>query len=198
MAAPTTMWKKLTRRLGGDGNPLRRREDFIEAWLAPIAIALFLILSPVVVFAACAVVHAENAATRQAESSYRPVHAVLLQSSVGPADADHGANTWLTPTLARWTFDGRPHVGDVPAPSSTAEGSVITIWLSRAGRVQSPPLTAGQARDHAIIATVTALSALATLLMVLPWLARRVLDKRRLASWEADWLAVGPRWTRQT
>jgi len=197
MAVPTKTWRRLTRRLGGDGNSLRRREDLIEGWLAPVAIALFLILCPVVLFATVAIVHADNAATRQADSSYRPVHAVLLQSSVGPADTDHGANTWLVPTLAKWTVDGRVHVGDVPAPASAAQGSVITVWLNRAGTVQSPPLTAGQASDRVIIATVTALSCLAILLAILPWIARRVLDRRRLASWEADWLAVGPRWTRQ-
>jgi len=198
MTAPTKVWKRLTRRLSGDGNPLRRREDVLQSWIAPLAIATFLVLCPVAALATGAFVHAENASALRAESSYRPVRVVLLQSAPGPEQSDHGANTWLVPTLGRWTADGRTHLGEVPAPAGAAEGSVITVWLDRAGKVQLPLLTAAQARDRLIGATVTVLATLALLLAGLAWASKRVLDRRRLAGWEADWLAVGPRWTRQT
>lgn len=197
MAAPTKMWKKLARRLGGDGNPLRRREDLIERWLIPLAIAMFVVLAPVAALAAGAVEHAENAATWRVESSYHPVRGVLLRSAAGPEGSDHGTNTWLVPTLASWTEGGRPHVGYVPAPAKSAAGSVVTIWLDRAGKVELPPLTSAQARDRLLVATGCALAALALLLVALWWLGRKVLDRRRLRGWEADWLTVGPRWTRQ-
>jgi hypothetical protein len=38
---------------------------------------------------------------------------------------------------------------------------------------------------------------LAIVLLVLAEMAWVVLDRRRLAGWEADWAATGPRWTRQ-
>lgn len=198
MTAPTKTWKKLTRRLADDGNPLRRREDLIEGWLMPVAVVVFLALSPVVAIATGALVHADNAASRHVEASYRPVRGVLLQSAPGPEESDDGANAWLVSTPARWMAGGRPHRGYVPAPARTAAGSVVTVWLDRAGRVELPPLTSAQASDRVIVATVTALAALAMLLAGLPWLGRKVLDRRRLAGWEAGWLAVGPRWTRQT
>jgi hypothetical protein len=40
-----------------------------------------------------------------------------------------------------------------------------------------------------------AVSGLAVLLAVAGWLARPSLDRRRLAGWDADWLATGPRWS---
>jgi hypothetical protein len=35
----------------------------------------------------------------------------------------------------------------------------------------------------------------ALLLALVGVLARRSLDKRRMAAWEADWQSTGPRWT---
>jgi hypothetical protein len=45
---------------------------------------------------------------------------------------------------------------------------------------------------------VIALAILAVFLAGIAWIAARILDKRRLASWESDWLVVGPRWSRQS
>jgi hypothetical protein len=40
-----------------------------------------------------------------------------------------------------------------------------------------------------------ALAAAALALLIVLRLIRRLLDWRRLAAWEADWRAFGPRWT---
>ena len=60
-----------------------------------------------------------------------------------------------------------------------------------------PPLTPAQARGRVIVAAVIFVASLAVLLAGLTLLARRVLDRRRLASWETAWLSVGPIWSRQ-
>ena len=86
MATPTTTWMKLTRRLGRDGNPLRRRSDLIEAWLLPAVIAVFLALCPVVAVVTAAWVHADNAAARHAQLSWHRAEAVLLQAAPGSGD----------------------------------------------------------------------------------------------------------------
>jgi hypothetical protein len=39
--------------------------------------------------------------------------------------------------------------------------------------------------------------ALAIVLLCLAWAGRWVLDRRRLAGWEADWAAVGPQLTKR-
>src|SRR5271170_7259274 len=78
---PTTVWTRMTRRLGFDHNPLRRGSDVIEAWLLPAMIAAFLILGPLVAGAAGLWVHADNAAAQRATQSWHQAPAVLLQAA---------------------------------------------------------------------------------------------------------------------
>ncbi len=188
----------MARRLGFDHNPLRRGSDVIEAWLLPAVIAVFLILGPFVAGAAGLWVHADNAAAQRAMRSWHQVPAVLLQAAPGPMMSDNGSNTWLVWTPARWTADGRAHAGSVPAPAGTRAGASVPVWLDRAGDVQVPPLTAAGDRDRVMVGMSLALGAFALLLAGLALLGRRMLDRRRLAGWEAAWLSVGPQWSRHT
>jgi hypothetical protein len=187
----------VTRRLGFDHNRLRRRSDVIEAWLLPAVIAVFLALSPLLVSAASAWVHNENVAVRQAQRSWHRVTAVLLQAVPGPLMSDNGANSWVAWTPARWTADGRPRVGQVPAESGTSAGSKVPVWLDRAGIVQTPPLTTSQVRDRVVLVAVVALTALAVFLAALALIGRWLLDRRRLVGWATAWLSVGPQWSRR-
>jgi len=195
MATPTTSWTKLTRRLQRDGNPLLRRSDLIDGWLLHAVIAAFLIIGPLLAVAIGLRVHADNAAARRAEQSWHSVTGVLTRAVPGPEMSDNGANTWVTWTPARWTAAGQTRTGEVPAAAGTWAGSTIRIWLDRAGDVRMPPLTAAQASHRVLNAALTALAGLAVLLAIMALLARRILDRRRLAGWEADWLSVGPQWS---
>jgi hypothetical protein len=194
--APTTMWTRVSRRLGFDHNPLRRRADRIDGWLLPALIAAFVILGPLVVGAAGLWVHTDDAAAQRAEQSWHEVRAVLLAPVAGPAISGNGGDSWLVWTPARWTADGRPHTGNVPAPAGTSKGAVVPVWFSRAGQMQVPPLNAAGARDRIVVAALFALASLAVVLTVLGVLARWLLDRSRLAGWEAAWRSVGPQWSR--
>ena len=197
MTTPTMTWRRLTRRPGRDRNPLRRRSDVIEAWLLPVVIIAFLALSPIAGAAAGLWARADNAAAQRAQQTWHRADAVLLQASPGPLMSDGGANTWLVWTPARWTAAGRQRLGEVPARAGTRAGSTVPVWLDRAGNVQAPPLTAAQDRHHVIVAVSLALAVLAVLLTGLALLARRLLNWRRLAGWEAAWRSVGPQWSQQ-
>jgi hypothetical protein len=196
MTTPTMTWTRLTRRLGADHNPLRRRSDLIEAWLLPGAVIVFLALGPLVASLAVWLAHLDNAATRHAQRSLDPVPGVVLAAAPGPLMSDNGANSWVVWVPARWTAAGRPQAGRVPAVSGTRAGSVVPVWLDHAGNVRLPPLTAAQARDRVIVAAVTALAALAAALACIALICRWRLTRARLRSWEADWRAVGPQWSR--
>jgi hypothetical protein len=39
--------------------------------------------------------------------------------------------------------------------------------------------------------------ALVTVLSLLAWAGRKLLDRRRLADWELAWAIVGPQWTKR-
>jgi hypothetical protein len=195
--APTTMWTRLARQLGLDGNPLRRRSDLVAAWLVPAAIAVFIALCPVIYGVMGMWVHRDNAALQRAEQSWNHVNAVLLQSVPGPEQPDNGANLWTVQAPARWRFDGQTYVGSVPVPAGSQAGKSVKVLLNNAGKVQSPPLSATQVSDRIFSDTLIALAAIAVLLTGLSWGIRSALDRRRIAGWEVEWLAVGPRWSRQ-
>jgi hypothetical protein len=195
MATPTTMWQQLIRRLGLDRNPLRRRSDRIAAWLAPAVIAVFLGLCPVISGWTGSWVRADNAALQRTEQSWPRVRGVLQQASPGPLEPDHGGNGWTEAEPARWTFDGKVHTGLVPVPSGLNAGTPVTVELNPAGQVQAPPLNAPQLRDRIDTMAFFAMVMIGVVLLLLAWLARRYLDKRRIAGWETEWLTVGPHWT---
>jgi hypothetical protein len=189
------MWTKVTRRLGLDHNPLRRRTDVMEAWLVPAVIVTFLLLGPLLAGLAGLRVHAGDTAAQRAQRAWRPAPAVLLQAVPGPMMSDNGDNSWLDWTKARWTYDGRAHVGEIPARSGTRAGTTVRVWLDRSGNVQPPPLTAAAARQRITVAVSFTLASLALLLIGVALLARTLLDRRRLRDWEADWLSTGPQWS---
>jgi hypothetical protein len=189
------MWTRVTRRLGLDHNPLRRRTDVMEAWLVPAVIAAFLLLGPLVAGVAGLQAHAGNAAVQRAERAWRPAPAVLLQAAPGPMMSDNGDNYWLEWAKARWTYGGRTHTGEVPARSGSRAGSTVRVWLDRSGNVQPPPLTAAAARQRITVTVSFTLASLALLLVGLALLGRNLLDRRRLRDWEADWLSTGPQWS---
>ena len=197
MATPTTTWMKLARRLGRDANPLRRRSDVIEAWLAPAAIVVFLILGPLVAGLVALGVRADNAAAEHVQQSWHPVSAVLLRAAPGPEFSDNGTNTWTEWAPARWTAAGRQHTGNIPVPAGSRAGSTQTVWLDSAGHVRDPAMTGSELGGAIGTGILLALAALAVVIAVAFRLAQRALDRRRLASWETAWLAVGPRWSHQ-
>jgi hypothetical protein len=196
-ATPTSMWTRLVRRLGLDGNPLRRRSDVIAAWLLPLAIMLFFALCPVIYIVTGMRVRADNAVAQRAEATWHQVEGKLLQPAAGPQQEGSGANTWTVLEPVAYVLNGKREVANVPVASDTPAGSRVPVLLNRAGKLEMPPLSAAQLDDRLFADTMVAVAALAVLLAGLAWASRRVLDRRRLAGWEAEWLAVGPRWSRQ-
>jgi hypothetical protein len=194
-ARPTTMWLKLKRRMACDGNPLRRRSDVIAAWLTPVAVLIFIALIPVTATVTSSLSHAQNAAVARAMPTWHVVEGRLLRSTPGPAQTDNGGNLWNEVALAQWTFQGHTHSGSVPALAGSQAGDRQKIYLNDAGQVQTPPLAPGQLADRTDTITFIVLSALAMVLLLLKAIARKILDSRRIAAWESDWLAVGPRWS---
>jgi hypothetical protein len=197
MRTPTTLWKRLTRRLGHDHNVLRRRVDVIEAWLVPAAVVIFLALCPLVLAVTGSWVRAVDAADIRAQQTWYPVDAKLLEPVPGPEQADHGANTWITWAPAVWRdHAGVRHTGEVPALGGSRAGNVVTVYLDSRGKVHMPPLTPGEASSRVLEARAGGLAVLAALLVIMVVFARRLMDRRRLAGWESAWLSVGPTWSR--
>lgn len=98
--------------------------------------------------------------------------------------------------VARWQApDGHVRTGILFPPSGTTAGSTVPVWVDRAGQLADPPLGQAQLAARAHLAEEVAVGALAIALIAACWLVRWALDCRRMAAWDADWLATGPRWS---
>jgi hypothetical protein len=69
------------------------------------------------------------------------------------------------------------------------------VWTDRTGQLTDSPLQPAQVAGRADMARVLAVAALAVVLLIVSWVARWALNRRRLAAWAAEWLATGPRWS---
>ena len=87
--------------------------------------------------------------------------------------------------------------GEVPVSATTAVRTVAWVWITSDGQLTDAPLQDTQVAGQADFAATFGVIALAATLTVTGVLARRALDKHRMAVWDADWWATGRRWTRR-
>jgi hypothetical protein len=187
---------RLARKLGLDGNPLRRRTDRAAACFAALLIAMFLIGAPVLSIAAIGWAGRTGATEQQAPRSWHQVSAVLRQAAPAPSFSREALG--FTLVQARWTApDGRARAGSIPVTAGLAAGHTVPLWVDEAGLPTAPPPSHGATLAHEATAGVVATVALGIMLLCLASVGRWVLDRRRLADWEAAWAAVGPQWTRR-
>ncbi len=179
-----------------DRNPLRRGSDRAETLMLGALLAAFLAIAPFAAHAAGSWAYATYAREAQAQrAALRQVPATLLQASP-KITAYPGAGVILLATDARWRApDGQLRTGLLFAPSGAVSGSTVPVWVDRSGRLANPPLGRTQLATRAQRARELAVGVLAITLAVIAWLARRSLDRWRMAAWDADWLATGSRWT---
>ena len=188
---------RYARRLGLDRNPLRRRTDRIEAAIRVVTLFLLLVAVPVVAVAAG--LQADHLALRQVHAQQVADHqvtAVLLQQAQPTGIPDPYTSAQMTLVLARWQPpSGPPRSGQVAAPAGAHLGSTVTVWIDASGAITRPPPDHRQiAGDVCVTAVVTGL-VVSLLVLGSGTLARRVLDRRRLRAWDAEWRATGPRWS---
>jgi hypothetical protein len=177
-----------------DRNPLRRASDRAETAVLALLLVAFLVAAP---FTALTSGQWALAGARQAlaqEASWRQVPALVLKTA--PPGQDGGYAALDSQTRARWTApDGKVITGEIPVPLGTAAGATVPLWVTSDGQLADPPLQSSQVTNDAILAGSLSVIVLATLLAAIGMLARRALDKRRMAAWDAEWRAAGPRWT---
>jgi hypothetical protein len=186
---------RVARGLWPDRNPLRRTLDRVEGLLVGGLAVAFLVGAPLAAVAAgyAAYSYGARAAYAQQAAAWHPVEAVLLVAA-----PTYGYTGYEPMVTAQWTAPRGPrHTGEVPAPPGDRAGSTVRVWVDAAGRLTEPPLQPWQVRGQTAMAAVGAPVVLGLMLLCAGLLAHCLLGRRRLASWEADWRATGPQWTRQ-
>ena len=187
---------RIARKLGLDGNPLRRRTDKIAACLAALLLAVFLIGAPFLSVAAAG--WAGHPGPPGCGPSARGIR--FPPSCCGarrrpPPPAGFSAITRSWP--------GGPHRTGGPGPAGSRSAPTWPLaarsgcgWTP-AGSPTGPPPNHRAVVAREATAAVAATAALGIVLLCLAWAGRWVLDRRRLADWEAAWAAVGPQWTKR-
>jgi hypothetical protein len=175
-----------------DRNPLRRGSDRAETAMLGLLLAAFLVGAPFAAHAAGSWTYATSAREAQAQRAViHQVQATLLQPAT-----QWDPSTGEAEAKARWRApDGQLRTAQLMVPAGVPAGSTVTVWTNQAGHLTDPPLQHSQAVGRADMSQVLAVVALAGALIMVGWLGCRALDRRRLAGWDADWLATGPRWT---
>jgi hypothetical protein len=173
-----------------DRNPLRRRSDRAETLILGVLVAACLAAAPLAAHAAASWTYATSAQEARAQqAALHQVPATLLEAaqSVGVYNAEANAR-WRAP-------DGHMITGQLLVPVAAAAGSTVMVWTDQAGQLTAPPLDASQVASRASLSEVLAVAGLAIVLIVVGGLVHCALVRRRLAAWDADWLANGPRWS---
>jgi hypothetical protein len=193
--AVVAVWAtRVVRGLWPDRNPLRRALDRVEGVVVGGLAVAFLAGAPLAAVAAGHVVYGIGARTAHAQqAAWHRVPAVLLAAA-----PTYGYAGYQPIVRARWTAPGGTRrTGLVPAPPGAWAGSTVSVWVDAAGRLTGPPLQPLQVRGQAVLAAILAPVVLGEVLLCAGQLAHYLLERRRLAAWDADWRATGPQWTRQ-
>ena len=187
----STRLGRVLRGLWPDRNPLRRGSDRAETAVLGVLLAAFLAGAP---FAARAAgswtyatsvrqAHAQRAATHQ-------VRATLLQAAPPWSVSEGGAEA-----QARWKApNGQVRTGQVFVLNGAAAGSTVVVWVNQAGQLTDSPLEVSQVVGRTNMARGLAVVALAVTLTAVGLAAYWALNRRRLARWDAEWMAAGSRW----
>jgi hypothetical protein len=188
----STWLGRLLRGWRPDRNPLRRGSDRAETAMLGVLLAAFLAVAPFAAHAAGSWTYAMSAREAQAQqAAVRQVPATLLQA---PPAA--GADQYGSEVNARWKApDGQVHTGQVFVLGTAVAGGTVMVWVNHAGQIADSPLQRDQVTGRVVLSEVLVVAALAATLIIVGWAGRWALDQRRLAGWDAEWLATGPRWT---
>lgn len=187
---------RFVRRWRFDRNPLRRATDRVETAVLVLLVAAFLIGAPFAALATGAWVHgmARQAQLAQ-EASRRPVTAVVLKVIPAPA----GDQPLPAQAQARWTApNGQVVTHELPVPQGTVVGAKLKIWSDLTGDFTTAPLLDSQVASQTMTGQALGVIASVSVLAVAGAVALWTFNKRRMAAWDADWHATGPRWSSRT
>jgi hypothetical protein len=189
---------RLARALGLDGNPLRRGVDRVEAAITLGLAAIFAATAPLLAVQAGQWARHAGRDEQHAQRAWHQISAVTLQSAPLPPAAELYALEWNdAAVLASWAApDGAARTGEILTTGGTRAGQPVRVWVNASGGLTGPPLSANQLSMRVGAAAALAPAGLAMALLGVGWLARWVLNQRRLAAWESDWALFEPQWTR--
>jgi hypothetical protein len=176
-----------------DDNPLRRASDRAETLVLIVLAAVFLVCAPLAAPASAGWAHAMAQRTELAQASRSQVTAVVVTTPTRPVLSYGG---YVSTAKVRWTApDGTAVTRRVQVRAGTEVGDSLNVWTTPDGQLTVQPLNSSQVASLTALGAAGGVAALAAVLALASALARWLLNRRRLAGWDADWQATEPRWT---
>ena len=172
-----------------------RVSDRIEDWAAWVLLAggmLLILLSCVIGVR----VHNQLVEQGRGEALDRTpgVARLLAASPTLPSEYD---TTSPVVVAASWRDkSGVEHTDSVSVPQGLQAGSTVPIWTDRSGSAVPPPTSTNDALLSGVVSAGLVLGAAASVLVFVWALVRHATLVYNCASWEREWRAVEPVWTR--
>jgi hypothetical protein len=105
---------------------------------------------------------------------------------------------WAARAAGTGQHAARPlHQDPAAGKVGLAAGYKVPLWEDAAGSRINPPLNHRAVLALEATAAVVAACALGIMALCLAWAGRWMVDRRRLAAWEAAWATVGPQWAKR-
>lgn len=176
-------------------NPLRRRDDVVEAWIVLVVWALVVVGGTI---AGLLTAHAADEEFARQRAERHPVRAVLLTdlsrgTSTVPSSGDKAV------ARVRWSApDGSARTGRTLVDTGLRSGTRLVIWQDTRGvLVTAPPNTTKAGVEAGVLGALAGL-AVTGAVYATGALARWRLERRRIDEWGREWDLVGPRWGHRT
>lgn len=194
----TAAWhtvRGVIRRFRPDRNPLRRTADRVEAAILAGLVVVLLAAAPLAGRAAVGLAAAAGTRAGHAQAAWHQTDAVLLRNA--PEQPFARTQALQEPVVpARWTApDGTRHEGQVRAPGLTRAGTTVPVWTNPSGVLEESPVQQANVIVWEALAVLAVVAGGVAVAAGGAFLVRYVLDRRRLAAWDAAWPLVEPRWS---
>ncbi|MFF4507351.1 hypothetical protein [Streptomyces sp. NPDC001401] len=172
-------------------NPLRRRDDVLEACLV---LAVWALIAVGGTLAGVLTARAADDVFAQQRAEHTPVRAVLLTDA--PRAVTKGYRALVK---VRWTVaDGSTRTGKTLVDGGRKAGSTLALWTDPQGNLTTqPPSRTDAAVEAGFLGAGSAL-AVTGMAFGAGGAARWWLDRRRIDQWGTEWDLVGPRWGHKT
>lgn len=184
------------------GNPLCRRSDRREAWLALCAAVLIVLCVPLAGWLGGLAAHGSLLRTaKQEQHDRQQVWATVRSSSTrGPLAVDAestGRRSDHRQALVTWRdANDRAHQAVLGVNHGPRHGDRVRVWVDRSGQLSARPMSSRAATSHSVLAGLAAGFLAAGTVEAGRRLTVRQVMRRRYARWDAEWERIGPDWGR--
>ncbi|MGW7577558.1 Rv1733c family protein [Streptomyces sp. NPDC054765] len=183
-------------------NPLWRRTDRIEAWVAFAAVLLIGLGATSAGWLAGRAAHGALLETVRLQHQQRHLEWVTVDRllSRAPLDPDPETSSQRDAhrrVVGRWTArDGSAHLAPLDAPRPVEAGERFRIWTDGQGREMPRPMDVSTADTHAVLAGLGTATGVGMMIEGARRMVVWQLMVRRFRRWDAEWERAGQDWGR--